>query len=244
MLDKLVRHNAIAAALLMVGCYMPMSLAAEQTTPAVTPTMAEPTSTTVIVLEPEWSFWGDAIPTAAISGGYGAFDSAADDTGQTGVLRIALGSLWYLNPTTLLGGELGAQTGNRMELDSDILAPFGVDPDDRLPVYLTVKPVVDLLATLRYYIHSPLFIEAKAGAAYIATMIDNADISSESQWRPEIQLGLGWDLTDHGRIMLGYQRIFGSSDLDLSDVDVLQGSAALDHVPTWQAVLLTFEFDL
>lgn len=178
---------------------------------------------------------------AAFTAGYGTFQDTSAGTGDTTVARIAIGSLYEFNQNAAFGGEIGVQSGNHMMLSNDVAAAFGYT--SAAPLYLTVKPPVDFLAVLRCHFNAPVFVQVKTGAVYLRTMTDAISIPSESKWLPEVQVGAGFDLTCRTRMVLSYQRFFGQSPT-LENVNSVTGTANLDHVPTWQAGMISFETDL
>lgn len=177
---------------------------------------------------------------ASISGGYGKFQHGYQGTGATTIGRIAIGSLWHLNENYLFGGEIGVQSGNRMELYNNVAGAFGYTSTP--PVYLTVKPPVDILAALKLHLKS-VFIQLKAGAVYLRTMTDSVDIPSESDVLAEAQAGAGFDLTCHTRVILSYQHFFGQNPA-LVNVNSAAGTAKIKHIPSWSAGMISFETDL
>ncbi len=176
---------------------------------------------------------------AAFSAGYGSYQHGAQGTGSTPAGHIAIGSLWQLQYASL-GGEVGIQSGNRMQLSNNVAAAFNYTSAS--PLYLTIKEPVDILGAIKYQFSGPAFAELKAGGVYLRTMTDSVSISSQSRVLPEIQVGAGYDLTCHTRIAAYYQRYFGQ-DPTLNDVNSDTGTAKLDHVPTWQAGMISFEVD-
>ncbi|MBX3709606.1 MAG: hypothetical protein KIT56_08125 [Gammaproteobacteria bacterium] len=178
---------------------------------------------------------------AALTAGYGRFKHGSQGSGETSVGRVAVGSLGHLSQNVLWGGELGVQSGNRMQLSNDIAAVFGYTSAS--PILLTIKPPIDILAILKYHFNNSFFLQIKAGAVYVRTMTDLVEISSESKLMPEAQIGAGFDLTCRTRVVLSYQQFFGRSPT-LSNVDPTTGTANLHHVPSWQAGMVSFEVDL
>jgi len=177
---------------------------------------------------------------AALSAGYGKFQNTSNGSGDTPVARLAIGSLWELNQNALLGGEVGIQSGNRMQLSNDVAAAFGYTSTP--PLFLTVKLPVDILAVLKYHFAAPVFVQVKAGAVYLRTMTDSPDITSESTVMPEVQVGAGYDLTCRTRVVLSYQQFFGQTP-GLRNINPATGTANLKHVPSWQAGMISFETD-
>lgn len=190
--------------------------------------VASSSSTSVI------SFKQQFHPFFAVAAGYGNFRNTLNSDGSTTVGRASVGSLWDVTQNISFGGEFGIQSGNRMALTTDLWTP------DAAPIILTVKPPVDLLAIGQYHFNSPIFIQIKAGIVYLRTMSDVQGISSESKVEPEIQASLGYDLSEHYRLSVVYQRFFGQTP-KLSNLDVTAGTANLKHVPTWEAGFIALE---
>lgn len=177
----------------------------------------------------------------AFSGGYGRFDNAADDSGETGFQRLALGALWPLTVHSSLGAEIGIQSGNQQTLTTDVSSIFGVN--NALPIILMVKPPIDFLAVYRYQFNSPIFIQAKAGIAYFRTATESTAIPSDDEWNPAMQLGIGYNVSSHVKLVLSYQQYFGQTP-KLTDVNVAAGTGTVQNVPTWQAGMLSVEINL
>lgn len=174
------------------------------------------------------------------SGGYGELRYAATRTGESGLLRLSIGSLWRASHNLRLGSEFGFQTGSQMVLNANSTAVLG---PNALPVFLIMKSPVDALLTMKYYIYDPAFIQVKAGYAYQGTIVNGADVITTNSWMPDIQAGAGIKLSDHCRFILNYQRFFGQKPT-LIDMDPLTGVTTLKGTPTWQAVLLSVEINV
>ena len=179
-------------------------------------------------------------PYFSLSGGYGSFLSMSNGSGKTSFGRFALGVKSSLRSNMSMGGEVGIQSAKRMELSNQTLAPFFVNAAYPLPVYLTISPPIDVLATFTYHLPYPVYFEAKVGGAYMQSMIDQADMSGASQFNPELQLGVGFDVIDNARLILNYQRIFNSTPR-LDQIDLTVGTARLANLPSWQGLMITLE---
>ena len=179
-------------------------------------------------------------PYVSLSGGYGSFQSMAQGTGETPFARLALGYQSQEWQKITMGAEIGIQSAKRMELGNQTVAPFFADAVYPLPIYLTISPPIDLLASLRYHLSLPVFFEVKAGGAYMQSMIDQADAKGISQWNPELQLGVGFDIAKKTRLIFSYQRFFGSTPM-FNQIDLSIGTASLGNLPTWQAGMITVE---
>lgn len=166
-----------------------------------------------------------------VSGGYGNFEGVLTNDGQTGILRLALGTQFNISRFTLLGAEIGIQTGARMRvITSDAIVAIG-----SAPVFLTVKPPIDVLLAVSSHLGATaLTVHAKAGVAYNQGLIDSMTIPNKSQVVPEVQLGLGYEFSRNVSLVAYYQRFFGNMPL-LTHIDINNGTASLNHLPTLQA---------
>lgn len=202
--------------------------------------VTHPTSHTIIYTQADQTAQR-LLAYTAFTAGYGKFQNASQGSGETPVGRIAIGTLWQLNKNVLLGGEIGIQSGNRMQLSNNVAAAFGYSSS--LPLFLTVKLPIDMLAVLKYHFESPFFVQIKPGVVYLRTMTDSIDIPSQSKLLPELQVGAGFDLTCNTRIVLSYQQFFGQTPT-LTNINSATGTANLNHVPSWQAGIISFEIDM
>lgn len=175
-----------------------------------------------------------------LSGGYGELQDAATKTGESGLLRFSLGSLWRVNSKVRLGTELGFQAGSQMVLNSSSTTVLGANA---LPVFLIMKSPADALLTVKYYAYNPAFIQVKAGYVYQGTMVNGADVITTNSWMPDVQGGVGIKLSDHCRFILNYQRFFGQKPT-LINMNATTGVSTLHGIPTWQAVLLSVEINV
>jgi len=162
-----------------------------------------------------------------MSGGYGVFNNVLYNDGQTGVLHLAIG----VQGDQVVGLELGIQTGNRMRINTNnVIKAIG-----DAPVYLTIKPPLDLLLTITSHLGLlPVFIQAKGGAVLLQGMIDSVTIKNQTQFRPEAQLGFGVDVTPLISLIAYYQCLFGNNPA-LTHPNVSAGTANLPNLPTFQA---------
>lgn len=166
-----------------------------------------------------------------ISGGYGSYSHILEDDRTTGVIRFSLGLDFLANPNTSLGLETGIQTGNRMRIDSS----NAVDAIGVAPVFLEIKPVIDLLATVKFFstqFKPNLFL--KGGIAYAEGMIDSITIPNKNQLLPELQIGTEFGLTTNYSLIVYYQNQFGGQ-ARLEHIDLNNGSAQLSRIPSFQA---------
>ncbi|MFA6303774.1 MAG: hypothetical protein WC627_11685 [Legionella sp.] len=179
-------------------------------------------------------------PYVAIAGGYGNFESMAQNTGNTAFGRLAIGITSPIDLNTALGAEVGIQSAKRMRLTDESVAPFFARAYFPLPVFVTISPPIDILATLNYHMSPQVFFELKAGGVYLQSMIDDADIAGINQWNAEVQAGLGFNISDSSRIVFGYQHFFGNTP-GIKHLSLRRGTAQLSNLPSWNAGMITYE---
>jgi len=174
-----------------------------------------------------------------MSGGYGVLQDAANKTGESGLFRFGLGSMWRINNKLKFGSELGFQTGSQMVLTSQSTAVLG---QNALPVFLIMKAPADALLTMKYIFRDPFYLQVKGGYVYQGTMVNGADVITTNRWLPDVQGGAGIKLSDHCRFAIHYQRFFGE-DTSLKNMNA-RGVSTLVGIPTWQAILLSVEINV
>lgn len=177
---------------------------------------------------------------AILNGGYGSYQAVNANDGGTGVIRIGLGTSFSLQHHLLIGGEAAIQTGNRMRLSASTTAVFG---PNAMPVFITVRPPIDLLLTAGYRLTEHLSLIGKVGVAYLNVLVDNVTIANLSQNTPEAQVGLSWNISKRANLDIDFQQYFGSRPI-LSNVNLEQGTAVLNNLPTWQAIFIGVDVDL
>jgi hypothetical protein len=185
------------------------------------------------------SFSSNAQPDyyGMLSGGYGVFQHVLPQDGASGVLRFSLGAQVPIQKNLNIGMEISTQTGNRMRINTENAIPAV----GTAPVFLTVKPILDALATVTYNLdESSIFFEVKGGAFYSDGMVDSRTIPNKSQISPEIVGGLGIHVTSMVNIVVYYQHIF-SGQATLANIDVLSGTANLSQLPTLQTGFIGLE---
>lgn len=172
-----------------------------------------------------------------VSGGYGNFEDVLSNDGQTGILRLAMGTKFNINPLLLLGAEVGVQTGNRMRINSDnAIVAIG-----SAPVFLTIKPPIDTLLTVTSrFEESALAVQTKVGAAYCQGMVESLTIPNKFQVLPEIQFGLSLNFSQNISLIAYYQRIFGNKP-SLTHINISNGTAKLNNLNTMQASFVGIE---
>lgn len=174
--------------------------------------------------------------------GYTQFQDMFRNEGQTALGRIAIGKEFFMSDELAFGSELsigveiGLQTGNTMQLD---VPQATLDILGGLPIQSSVKPILDVLATLRTNTleNAPIFMQFKAGAAYRQWHFENRDsVASLSKASPELQIGLGYLINDMAFITLSYQGIFGGNPDFL--VNATNYTGYVSKIPGQNGVLL------
>lgn len=142
-------------------------------------------------------------------GGYNKMKGAYHSDGQTAFYRFALG----LNAGTVhdlsFAFEAGVQSGNtlRIKTREGVIQPTG-----GLMPQATLKPFIDLLATVRYSIVEKFSILMKLGAAYRELHFNDRTSTGDSlkKFNFELQAGFGYQITEAARFVVLYQQLFCS----------------------------------
>lgn len=179
-------------------------------------------------------------PYITIGGGYGNYRIVNANDGATGFFRLGLGADFTVNKHVTLGAETAIQNGNRMRLSAVTTAVLG---PDSMPVFITVRPPIDILLTTGYRFADQFSVLGKIGVAYLNVMVDTVTIPNVSQTMPELQLGIRWHATKKINLDVNYQHYFGPQP-KLTDVNQEQGTANLTNLPTWNAILVAIEYGL
>ncbi|HHT0593743.1 TPA: hypothetical protein ACTXXA_001648 [Legionella anisa] len=143
--------------------------------------------------------------------GYTVYEDMYRDDGQTTLGRFAIGRDVYTSSPIALGLEVGVQSGNTMRY---FPSQEAIDALGGLPIQTTVKPMLDLLATLKTdtFGVSPIFAQIKGGISYRRWQFnDRNSINDKSQIAGEVQAGLGYFISERANLSLFYQGIFGST---------------------------------
>ncbi|HHU0103065.1 TPA: hypothetical protein ACT9NQ_000781 [Legionella pneumophila] len=145
-----------------------------------------------------------------LSGSTGAtyyHDAYAHD-GQSILGRLSVNLQYEASESLRPGLELGVQNGNTMRLDTPkpIRDALGGEP-----VEILIKPMLDVLLTLQMFpFDNPgLFGFVKGGLAYRQLQVDRNEVNDLAKTSPELQVGLGYGMTDNSAFFVGYQRVFG-----------------------------------
>lgn len=181
----------IKAVLIMIGCALSLSAMA---------------GTIGGVLVEEFHPW-----LASASLGYTDYQNMYHGAGQTALGRFAIGRTLFFNDSTTFGMEIGVQNGGTMRIG---ISKATLDELGGLPIQSTVRPMLDLLATVKTTTlgTSPFFVDLKGGIAYRRWQFeDRSSIKDLSQIAGEVQAGLGFPLSHSTTLSLLYQGIYGGN---------------------------------
>lgn len=169
--------------------------------------------------------------------GYTNYQNMYLNDGQTAVLRLALGrDLFKVNLWTI-GLEGGVQNGNTMRL----YAPQStLDILGELPIQTTVKPLIDLLFTLKAppFSKTPFIPLFKGGLAARRWQFSDRDsINNLSKIGGEVQAGFAYPINKRINLSVLYQGIFGSNP-DFQ-VNAAAETGHVSDIPIQNGVLLS-----
>ncbi|NCX93250.1 MAG: hypothetical protein EBX40_01050 [Gammaproteobacteria bacterium] len=174
-------------------------------------------------------------------GGYGNIDGGYQQDGYFAQGRIAFGAQAFHFTKNRLGVELGVQSGNNMRLSASDTVISG---SGGLPIQSTLKPFVDLLFTMtgKFYSDKPFSYFVKIGAAYRQMHLNDRSSSSDSlqQISPEVQLGLGYDVTPQLSMIAYYQGIYSASDANVQLINT--DNISISNIPSQQAGFVGVEY--
>lgn len=173
--------------------------------------------------------------------GYAKINQIQPSDSETIVGKLGLGkTLFHFSHGISTGAELGVQNGNtmRMGVSDDQLNELG-----GLPIQTTLKPILDLLGTLKIKTGKFLFIDTRVGAAYRSWQInDRETVNNVSDIRPELEIGLGSKINPHFDLSLLYQTIF-STPYSFT-VDPVAETAHVNSTPQQSGVLLVASINI
>jgi len=166
--------------------------------------------------------------------GYTQYQQTGDSSGGALLGRFAIGKGLYLAGHSLFGLELGVQNGNRMSIGA---SQATLDEMGSLPIWTTVKPMVDLLGTVQVSSeqHAGFFV-LKGGIAYRTWEAERQSINNLSQVAGEVQVGVGVQIVKKATLSLLYQGVFGANNGFTVNAD---HSATLSNIPIQNGVLLS-----
>jgi len=215
----------IRQTLLLLGCCLSFSSFAGF--------MGAPSREPIVETYP-WSITGSL--------GYANLDDAYGGQGQTAVGRLAVGKMVGDLGCGALGFELGLQNGTTMQLQ---IPQATLDLLGGVPITVTVNPLLDLLATLRFMPvpRSPVFGEVKLGAAYRRmNVLIRETVNNKSQFAFETQVGLGVPIIEAVTVSLLYQGIFGGSvnfQANPASATTAARTGSISNIPVQNGVLLS-----
>ena len=174
--------------------------------------------------------------------GYAGLNGAYGGQGQSGVGRLGMGKVLRDYGRSSLGWELGVQNGTTMQLQipEDTLDVLG-----GVPITVTVKPLLDLLATWRFTPVSTtaMFGDVKLGAAYRRMdVLIRQTVNNKSQFAGEVQAGLSMPITDVATLSLLYQGIYGAGVNFQANAATETG--LISNIPVQNGVLLSLNVAL
>jgi hypothetical protein len=140
-----------------------------------------------------------------------------------------------------LGLEFAVQNGNRMSLGA---SQATLDLMGGLPIWTEVKPMLDLLGTLKFapMTDTAAFLSLKGGVAWRQWMLERDTLNNLSQAAGEIQAGVGIPVADAATVSVMYQGIFGSSAN--FTVNPTTGVGSVSNIPVQNGVLLSLSVTL
>lgn len=172
--------------------------------------------------------------------GYTNVQNMYENDGQSALGRLAIGKEFFTAAQLNCGLEFGVESGNTMRFAASQLL---LDELGGLPIQSTLKPMLDLLITLRTVPleKTPMFGQLKGGLAYRHWQFDDrSSINDLSQLAGEVQAGLGAPISERINLAILYQGIFGGNPN--FSVNVLEGMGHVDSIPIQQGVLLSLLF--
>ena len=175
-------------------------------------------------------------------GGYGSVLGGYKNDGNVTLGRFALGVHAKQYRKWMLGGEVGVQSGNTMRLSA---SPAVVDPVTGLPPQAVLKPLLDLLFTVKAQAlaNKPIYYILKGGIAYRQFQLEDRTVSDGdglSNVTGEFQAGLGLNITEHVFLNAFYQGIYSNRNAGVT-LDSARNTP-IAHIPTQQAGFLGVEY--
>lgn len=173
--------------------------------------------------------------TASI--GYTDFQNSYKNEGQSVLGRLAFNRALLNFKLAKLGIELGVQNGNSMRLS---VSQTALDELGGSPIQTTVKPILDLLATVATVPvwQSAVFAQVKGGIAYRSWQFDDrTSINFLSNIAGEVQAGIGVALNSTTSLSLLYQGIYGGNPDFV--VNLTNETGTISNIPMQNGVLLS-----
>lgn len=175
-------------------------------------------------------------------GGYGKVAGGYKSDGNVAQGRFTLGVYAHHYKQWMFGGEAGVQSGNTMRLSASTSV---IDPNTDLPPQAILKPLLDLLFTVKGQIHSdkPFYYIFKGGVAYRQFQLEDRTSTygdALSKIAGEFQAGLGVNMTDHVLLNAFYQGIYSQNNAGVY-LDSA-GNTPIAYIPTQQAGFLGVQY--
>jgi hypothetical protein len=167
--------------------------------------------------------------------GYSNYTHMLEHDGQTPIMRLAFGKRLFSIQNIGIGIELGIQNGNTMDVDTSAFPGTG-----GIPVSTTIKPPLDLLATLKTgpLFNTPIFARVKSGIANYHWQFDNNDVmKNQLRIAGEVQAGLGYTINENFDLTVLYQGIYGGRPTLLSSSN--EDNLTITNIPAQHGVLLS-----
>lgn len=173
--------------------------------------------------------------------GFTTFNDMMQSDGTTILGRLALTRKVLRYDNIDWGLELGAQLGNqaRANFTDAQLAPIG-----GVPVQITIKPGLDLLATAKKQLANtyPVSLLVKVGFMYRQMSTDRDTISDLKRINPDVQVGFAKEISKQTSLELTYQGIYSNSmNLTTSGANGA-GTGTTSNIPTQNGLLFTMHW--
>ena len=169
-----------------------------------------------------------------------ALAQAAIGDGQTALGRFAIARDLGVFKTVRFGLEVGVQNGNTARLG---IPQVTLDVIGGLPVQVTIKPMLDLLATASWQplASIPVFGLIKPGIAYRRMQLnDRVTFNDLSEVAFELQAGLGMTISDRATLSLNYQGIFDGNTTYTINSTTFTGH--ISNIPMQNGLLLSLSY--
>lgn len=174
--------------------------------------------------------------------GYTYFENGYQNDGQTVLGRLAIDKELYHSIQIAIGAELGVQNGNTMRLTTSNGA---IDTLGGLPIQTTIKPILDLLVTVKTepFIKLPAFGLVKGGVAYRQWQLnDRTSVNNIQNIAGEVQAGLGMTLNQQASLSLLYQGIYGGNPN--FQTNAIKSTGHLNNIPIQQGILFSLSYNV
>lgn len=160
--------------------------------------------------------------------------------GQTALERFAIARELGAYNTARFGAEIGVQNGNTARLS---IPQVTLDEIGGMPLQVTIKPMLDLLATASWQpVESiPIFGLVKTGIAYRRLQVnDRVTFNDLSEVAFELQAGIGMRISNRASISLNYQGIFAGNTTYTINTTAFTGH--ISNIPVQNGLLLSLAY--